>query len=133
MLACALSPPAQSSNPETRIRYWNAYMLFYEAVVHPKMAAIPQRVAQVETTPISPLSPHPEDDKLSQLQVCIAHLCIACGIYLQRQTTLYSPSSCFAITFSPSFTSCYLCLPPSCLLLTLLPNLPSKPSFLPPS
>ena len=72
MLACALSPPAQSSNPETRVRYWNAYMLFYEAVVHPKMATIPQRVTQVETTPISPLSPHPEDDKLSQLQVCVA-------------------------------------------------------------
>ena len=47
-------------------------MLFYEAVVHPKMATIPQRVTQVETTPISPLSPHPEDDKLSQLQVCVA-------------------------------------------------------------
>ena len=50
-------------------------MLFYEAVVHPKMTAIPQRVAQVETTPISPLSPQPEDDKLSQLQVC-ACVCV---------------------------------------------------------
>ena len=55
-------------------------MLFYEAVVHPKMTAIPQRVAQVETTPISPLSPQPEDDKLSQLQVCA---CV-CLLYLTR-------------------------------------------------
>ena len=96
LLACALFPPAQSSNPETRIRYWNAYMLFYEAVVHPKMAAIPQRVTQVETTPISPLSPHPEDDKLSQLQVCVAcvlHAYCMWNTYKDRLPSTPPPSA----------------------------------------
>jgi len=61
----------QSSNPEIRIRYWNAYLLFYAAVVPPKIPTVPQRVSLSETTPMSPLSPHPEDDKLSQLQALV--------------------------------------------------------------
>ena len=116
MLACALSPPAQSSNPETRIRYWNAYMLFYEAVVHPKMAAIPQRVAQVETTPISPLSPHPEDDKLSQLQVCIAHICVLHVEYTYRDKLPSTPPP--PVSPSPS--------PPPLLHVTFVPLLPAS-------
>ena len=62
-----LSSLVHSTNPETRIRYWNAYMLFYEAINRPQKLVAPRKLSASEAT--SPLSPQPEDDKLSQLQV----------------------------------------------------------------
>ena len=65
LLLCCVS--AHSSHPETRVRYWNAYMLFYEAVNHPNKHLLnyPRRPSDVN--PMSPVSS--EGDKLSQLQV----------------------------------------------------------------
>lgn len=54
-----------------RVRYWNAYLLFYEAVKNPKQLSIPRRVSD-SSIPLSPLPPHGED-KLQQLQVRDLH------------------------------------------------------------
>ena len=64
---------AHSSHPETRIRYWNAYMLFYEAIEHPKKNSLSSAQRSSDTNPMSPLTS--DGDKLSQLQVqkCVYH------------------------------------------------------------
>ena len=57
------------------MRYWNAYMLFYEEV---KKSAVTEGLAPPlirggEAVPRSPISPVPEGgDKLTQLQVSVA-------------------------------------------------------------
>lgn len=52
-----------------RVRFWNAYMLLYEARDHPKKAR-GVSIAGTDSTPI-PASPHLTDDKLSQLQALV--------------------------------------------------------------
>ena len=68
------APSAHStthSTTENRTRYWNAYMLFYEEVERSQQDTIaPPPVREVETNPVSPISPLPEGgDNLTQLQV----------------------------------------------------------------
>ena len=55
------TPLVQGSHPDMRVRFWNAYMLFYEARDH---ATKTRGVALADSTPI-PASPHLPDDKLS--------------------------------------------------------------------
>ena len=68
MCTCVSVSPAHSSTPEMRVRYWNAYLLFYEAVQSTKHLSIPRRVSGDASKPLSPLLLHGED-KLQQLQV----------------------------------------------------------------
>lgn len=54
-----------------RVRFWNAYMLFYEARDHPKKSEGVTNVG-ADVTPLAvPVSPHLPDDKLSQLQALV--------------------------------------------------------------
>lgn len=62
-----LTTLVQGSHPDMRVRFWNAYMLFYEARDH---ATKTRGVARADSTPI-PASPHLPDDKLSQLQALV--------------------------------------------------------------
>eukprot|EP00731_Ephydatia_muelleri_P019119 Em0011g1159a len=63
----AKTSDVQGSHPDMRVRFWNAYMLFYEARDH---ATKTRGVARADSTPI-PASPHLPDDKLSQLQALV--------------------------------------------------------------
>ena len=62
-------PLGHSTTPEMRVRYWNAYLLFYEAVNSIKKLSLPRRVSGDSPNPTSPLRPHGGEDKLQQLQV----------------------------------------------------------------
>ena len=73
--------PAHSTHPETRTRYWNAYMLFYEAVDHPNQSTLPRRRSS-DINPMSPLGGGVEVDKLSQLQVSVRLLKLWSTSYL---------------------------------------------------
>ncbi len=63
------SPPvAHHTHSETRVRYWNAYMLFYEAVDKGRSGEItPSKSSELP----SPLLPPTGDEGLKQLQVYI--------------------------------------------------------------
>ncbi len=70
--SCVILSPAHSTqgSAESRTRYWNAYMLFYEEVKKSKSGLAPPLIRGGETIPRSPISPLPEGgDKLTQLQV----------------------------------------------------------------
>ncbi|CAI8010592.1 Ubiquitin carboxyl-terminal hydrolase 24, partial [Geodia barretti] len=62
---------SHSTTPEMRVRYWNAYLLFYEAVNSIKKLSLPRRVSGDSPNPTSPLRPHGGEDKLQQLQALV--------------------------------------------------------------
>ena len=68
---CFITIGVQGSHPDMRVRFWNAYMLFYEARDLPKKCGSASSLS-TDNTPVSiPESPRLADDKLSQLQALV--------------------------------------------------------------
>ena len=56
--------------PEDRVRYWNAYLLFYELIV-PTRGSVPRRSSRIRLLRKSAGSPSNRTDSLSELSELI--------------------------------------------------------------
>ena len=95
---------AHSTTPEMRVRYWNAYLLFYEAVHSTKQLSIPRKISSDSPNPLSPLPHHGGEDKLQQLQVSYLFIPLSLPSY-PPYLPFFHPSLSLSLSACTGFSS----------------------------